>query len=216
MINTHKANQYCKEDITLIENYYEAVNDETQTWDCHHRREIDENKSHQQLKDEGLYYKRPACELIFLTSSDHISLHSSGSRNPMYGKNYMNYMTDEAKENKSIKQSVAMTNYWATHEHPSLGGTSWIKGLTKETDAKVKQMGENISKTRKEKCSTGEIVVWNKGKKGVQTAWNKGKKGAQVAHNKGTKLMTDGNKRLYVNVDEIDKYIEKGFHLGSK
>lgn len=32
MINTAQANKYCKEDISLIEKYQIAVNDNTQTW----------------------------------------------------------------------------------------------------------------------------------------------------------------------------------------
>ena len=70
-----KINKICCDDISLIENYDKAINDDTQTWDCHHRREIDENKPMQQLKNEKLYYNRPASELIFLTKKEHQRLH---------------------------------------------------------------------------------------------------------------------------------------------
>lgn len=74
----YNAKRFCCEDITLIENYDKMIVDYTQVWCCHHRREIDENKSKKQLIEEGLYYSRSASELIFLTNSEHISLHMKG------------------------------------------------------------------------------------------------------------------------------------------
>ena len=67
---------YCKEDISLIENYDQAVNDKTQIWDCHHKNEIIMNMNRDELKEAHLYFDRPASELIFLTRSDHCKLHS--------------------------------------------------------------------------------------------------------------------------------------------
>ena len=54
------------------------IADNTQKWVCHHRRETDENKSRSSLLAEGLYFGVPACELIFLTASDHVLLHKKG------------------------------------------------------------------------------------------------------------------------------------------
>ena len=79
MINTKCAKLYCSEDISLIENYHQAISDEEKMWDIHHRRECDENGrtlfTHKQLKENGLYIKRPASELIFVTRSMHWKLH---------------------------------------------------------------------------------------------------------------------------------------------
>lgn len=71
--------KYCSDDITKIENFNEAINDRTQTWVIHHRLEIqgDNVCTQQDLKDRGLYYNRPASELIFLTCSEHSRLHSA-------------------------------------------------------------------------------------------------------------------------------------------
>lgn len=80
MICIGKVKTYCSEDINLIENYKQAINDKEKTWDCHHRLETDENKSKQQLIDEGRYYNRPACELIFLTQHEHLSMHNTGKK----------------------------------------------------------------------------------------------------------------------------------------
>lgn len=75
MINENCVNLYCREDISLIQNYDKAISDKEQTWDCHHRRETDEGLSLEQLKEQNLYYDRPSNELIFLTHAEHISLH---------------------------------------------------------------------------------------------------------------------------------------------
>ena len=112
-------NKLCKEDPSLIENYYIAVNDKNEMWDCHHRLETKLNVSGQYLKDNNLYYNRPASELIFLTHSEHSALHKNfsgkhhseesknkisdslknrnGSNNPMYGKHH----SEESKNKQS-------------------------------------------------------------------------------------------------------------------
>ena len=80
MINEKYAKSYCCEDLSLIENYDKAISDTTQTWDCHHRGEILPcgRFSRDDLKKFGLYYNRPASELIFLTLSEHTRLHAKG------------------------------------------------------------------------------------------------------------------------------------------
>lgn len=75
--------------ITKIENYEEALNDDTRLWVCHHRLEThkykdrkrkewvlrDESVPAKELKALGLYFDRPPEELIFLTRSNHNKLH---------------------------------------------------------------------------------------------------------------------------------------------
>ena len=68
--------------------------------------------SKKDLQKFGLYLKRPACELIFMTRTEHIKLHSehplkntrenrskakSGNNNPFFGK----HLSEEHKKNKS-------------------------------------------------------------------------------------------------------------------
>jgi len=62
MINEQYAKRYCCEDISKIENYEKAVNDDTQTWDIHHRLEIQGEfvNSSSLLKKCGMYFKVPA------------------------------------------------------------------------------------------------------------------------------------------------------------
>lgn len=80
MINEMNAYAYCKEDISKIENYDKAIKDKSQIWICHHRTEIWWNCSAQELKVNECYYNRPAKELIFLTRSEHTTLHMTGKR----------------------------------------------------------------------------------------------------------------------------------------
>ena len=79
MINEKHAKRYCSEDISLIENYHQAIADQTRMWDVHHRRECDENGktlfTYKQLVEMNLYLNRPASELIFVTKSMHCKLH---------------------------------------------------------------------------------------------------------------------------------------------
>ena len=79
MIKKSNAKKYCREDISLIENYNEAIADKEKKWEIHHRRECDENGktlfTHKQLIEMNLYFNRPANELIFVTRSMHWKLH---------------------------------------------------------------------------------------------------------------------------------------------
>ena len=103
MINKNLVIKYCKDDISLIENYDKAIADKSRVWHCHHRRETIFSKS--DLIEIGEYYNRPACELIFLTSLEHHRLHNlgkhhsaetrlkisesnKGEKNPFFGKNH--------------------------------------------------------------------------------------------------------------------------------
>lgn len=69
-------------------------------------------------------------------------------------------------------------------------GGQW-KGHTKETNPIVAQWAQKVSKTLKNKHTTGELTVWNKGKKTPYAAEN-GKKSADKMKNIAT-----GRKRKY-------------------
>ena len=85
MICLETVKRYCKE-YWKIENYQEAVNDTEQVWDCHHRHEIDWVLPREELISIGRYYDVHYSELIFITHSDHISLHQTGKEGPWKGK----------------------------------------------------------------------------------------------------------------------------------
>lgn len=72
------AYAFCKEDISIIENYDKAISDKSNNWVVHHKLGIAED--YQNTKDElimmNLYFHRPASELIFMTKSEHVKLHN--------------------------------------------------------------------------------------------------------------------------------------------
>ena len=89
MINEYSAKRYCADDVSLIENYRDAIADEERMWDIHHRRESDSEGrtlfTGKQLIEMGLYFNRPASELIFVTKAMHSKLHREMLEN--IGKN---------------------------------------------------------------------------------------------------------------------------------
>ena len=78
MINESRVKKYCKEDLSKIKNYDKAIADTTQTWECHHMTETWWNCTAKELIENECYYNRKACELIFLTPSEHKRLHNQG------------------------------------------------------------------------------------------------------------------------------------------
>ena len=110
MIAREYVEAYCSEDISKIENYEQAVNDDTQTWHCHHKLEIQGQfrNSPSLLKKCGLYYNVPAWQLIFLTKADHMRLHESGKHRSEETKNKMSmshsgkYVSEETRKKISI------------------------------------------------------------------------------------------------------------------
>ena len=83
-VNAYQRQHYCCEDIFQIENYSLAKADNFIKWDIHHRLETNNSDGERRLVDLtadelkalGMYYNRPASELIFITHGDHTSLHN--------------------------------------------------------------------------------------------------------------------------------------------
>lgn len=91
MIRFNGLKKYCYEDVSKIENYEKAIADTTQTWHCHHRLETHNsggerrlvNLERKELIALGMYYNRPASELILMTTVDHQYLHNKGKQLPV-------------------------------------------------------------------------------------------------------------------------------------
>ena len=90
----HEFERYCK-NYKNIENYDKAVADDFKGWECHHRLEThtsdgerrDVDIGYKELKALGLYYNRPASELIFLTIREHNAF-NKGKPGPNKGKKF--------------------------------------------------------------------------------------------------------------------------------
>ena len=100
MINLKNVKKFCKDDISLIENYDKAIADTTQVWHCHHRRETIFSKP--DLIEIGEYYNRPACELIFLTPNEHHRLHHLGKHPSEESRKKIS----EAKKGKHLSEDT--------------------------------------------------------------------------------------------------------------
>lgn len=141
MINRH-VNRFCCEDLSLIENYQEALSDQNETWECHHRQEvvIDGTGIHitsqKELIEKGLYYNRPASELIFMRNSDHMRMHSvlnnKGESNPMWGH----------KQTEETRAQISKTR----RERIDQGLITVRKGFTMSQESR-----DEISKKAKER-----------------------------------------------------------------
>ena len=139
MISKRSAKAFCREDISLIENYDKAVSDTTRMWHCHHRRETIFSKS--DLIEIGEYYNRPACELIFLTPTDHHRLHNLGKPSGMKGKHLSEDTRKKMSEShkskhhseesrKKISDTLKGKNSWTN-------GTYWFNNGVKSIRAKT-------------------------------------------------------------------------------
>lgn len=128
MINEHYAHKFCKDDITKIENYEQALNDTTQTWDCHHRLEFTLDGEFANTREDlirlGMYYDRPYFELIFLTHSEHLRLHNKGKNNSFYGRQH--------SEETRLKMSKALRG----KKHPHYGKRHTAETIKKMSEVK--------------------------------------------------------------------------------
>lgn len=116
-----KTRRFCSEPLSHIENYGQAIADAEHVWDCHHRGEILPCGRYTvaQLQKHGLYWHRPASELIFLRHDVHSSLHHKGKIIREETKRKLSKyfkgkrLSDEAKRNMSeastLKKKVEMT-----------------------------------------------------------------------------------------------------------
>lgn len=91
----------------LIENYDKAIADTDHMWDCHHRLETHTSDGERRFIDLsqaelitlGIYFDRPPEELIFLTKSEHKSLHlSEETKRKLSKMNKGRHHSEEAKK----------------------------------------------------------------------------------------------------------------------
>lgn len=105
MINFRNAKRFCSEDISNIENFEQAATDTHNTWDIHHR--LEETTPKQKLIEAGLYFNRPAKELVFLTRQEHLQLHTTFRYyyNSMLGRHHSD--ESKAKMSQTRKERIA-------------------------------------------------------------------------------------------------------------
>lgn len=187
MIAENKAKKYCCEDISRIENYDKAMTDMEQIWECHHRLEVGANGeliARGDLINHGLYYDRPADELIFLTKEQHTTLHNNNRRDDVQSKMSKSLsgrkLTDDVKLKisqalKGNKNCVGRKLSQETKNKigkASKGRVSSNKGkhLSEETKRKVSEakkgvqtwLGKHHSEETKQKIREARKAYWEK------------------------------------------------------
>lgn len=174
MIAYRKARWFCKDDISLIENYEKAI-DSPEMWDVHHRDEIRilpsgmvALRSKKELIENGRYFKCPANELIFLSHSEHARLHAQYKNNPERKKGY--HFT---RKHPCIGRPLS-DEHKAKLRAAHLGKVSPRKGTHLSDEQKAKLSAANIGKKhteeQKRKISEANKIRWAKyrANKGVE------------------------------------------------
>ena len=133
MISKYTVKKFCKDDISLIENFEKAISDKEQTWHCHHRRELETPRK--ELIEIGEYYNRPAEELIFLTEHEHRVLHNKGNKNWL-GRHHTEYTKIKIAEGNKGKKLLEETKQKISNSLK--GKPSWNKGKHHTEESKLK------------------------------------------------------------------------------
>ena len=166
MINEKRAKIYCKEDLSKIKNYDLAIADTTQVWDCHHMTETWWGCSKKDLIENECYYNRKACELIFLTHAEHISLHaknrseeslrkmSEAMKGRTFSEESLRKMSEAMKGRTSNRKGVTLSN--ETRKKMSEAHKGML--LSEEHRKKISavQKGKHRSEETKQKISDAQ------------------------------------------------------------
>ena len=160
---------YCSEPLDLIENYQQALAENFKGWDIHHRLEIQPDGtrvSRQELKDNGLYYERPANELVFMRHGEHRMLHNIGNT---YMKGHKH--SEESRKKNSLahrgKHASAETRKKQSEANSGENNPFYGKHHTKESRQKIAEAhrGKHHSAEHRQKIAeafTG-MLWWNDG-----------------------------------------------------
>lgn len=152
MINEVNVKKFCSDDYTKIENYEAAIEDK-EIWDCHHRLETHNSDgerrtldlSMKELKALGMYYNRPASELMFLTHSGHTSLHRKGRHH-----------TEETREKISAQKG------WHHTEETRKKISELMKNPSEEIRRKMSDAhkGHKVSEETRKKMRESQKRKW--------------------------------------------------------
>lgn len=149
----HYFERYCK-DYKNIENYQKAKVDNFVGWECHHRLETHTSDGELRLVDIkaaelqafDMYYNRPASELIFLTTSEHKSLHKVSEETK---KKISEAMKGKQHSEETKKK---MSEAWAYDKHFTI--------KTREKISKLKKGNKNVR--GKHWYNNGKINIMSK------------------------------------------------------
>ena len=160
----HNFEKFCK-DYKNIENYEAAKKDDFKGWVCHHRK--GEYTPTKELKASKMYYHRPAEELIFLTESEHDSLHHKGKHHTEETKKKISESHKGKHHSEETKKKIGEGNKGKPKSEEHKNKISKAKkgrpGKPKSAEHKQKlseaMKGENHSAFGKHWYNNGKINI---------------------------------------------------------
>ena len=182
----HEFEKYCTEP-EKIENYEKALADNFKGWECHHRLEThtsdgerrDADISHKELKALGMYYNRPASELIFLTTREHNAFKkgqtawnkgkktSEETKNKMRESHKGKHLSEEQK--KKISEAAKGNKYHLGKKHTNEAkkkmskAWSYDKHFSDNTKKKLSEASKGNTNTKgKHWYNNGKINIMAK------------------------------------------------------
>ena len=146
----HEFERYCK-NYKNIENYDKAVADDFKGWHCHHRLETHTSDGirrpvdipMEELKALGMYYHRPAEELIFLTTREHNAFRK-GRPGPNKGKKFSDEARRKMAEAKKGKPSNSKGKKRSDEARRKLREANKGKKLSDETRRKLSEANKGM------------------------------------------------------------------------
>ena len=158
----------------LIENYTEAISS-NKKYDCHHRLEthfsngIERPRNAQLSREElialGMYFDRPASELIFLTQKEHHSLHNKYNKGRKLGPTSEETKVKISTANKGKKRSDE------TKAKISVANKGKILSEEQKRKTSESMRGHKVSEETKAKMAEKRKLYWqNKKKQTMGTA----------------------------------------------
>ena len=131
---------YCSEPLDKIEHYEEALAEGFKGWCIHHMLEIQPDGtrvSAKELIDQGLYFGRPASELIFMRFGEHSALHNKGENNPLFGKCHSEETCQKMSKSRKGKHHSAETRHKMSESLSGENNPLFGKHRSAETRQKI-------------------------------------------------------------------------------
>lgn len=155
----HSFDRYCK-NIENVENYDKAVADNFKGWHCHHRLETHNSDGERRIVDIsqkelialGMYYDRPADELIFLTSREHNAF-KKGKHPSAQTRRKMSESRKGKQFSEEHKNKLSEAHLWQI---------PWNKG--KHTQPLSAETRKKLSEAHKGNTPTKGMHWYNNGK----------------------------------------------------
>lgn len=140
--------KFCCENKDLIENYQLAKTNNFKGWVIHHRLETHTSNGERRLVELtrfeldalGMYYNRPASELIYLTRGQHNTIHKKDK--PCVG-NIGKHHSDETKEKMSkVDKSYMQTDAYRAALRAGKAKSNYI--MSDETKKKMSESRKGL------------------------------------------------------------------------